>query len=210
MRKSTTETPGRREQQSSNAITGQYHNDGDGECEKLHQQWLEAELARMKRTLEVDTVTAAVGPLYYCEAEVEGQPVEALIDSGSSATVTTFSLFQRIAKKANLPVDILEKPDVVLRDYNQHPLKIGAVAKLEVRFEGKIVLTPIYINVDSENKLTESCTNLLFSLGIMRVSEGVKIRGEEVGLADRPEAMTASVKLVKGGRIQLEVEWYYA
>uniref|UniRef100_A0A1X7USU1 Uncharacterized protein n=1 Tax=Amphimedon queenslandica TaxID=400682 RepID=A0A1X7USU1_AMPQE len=63
----------------------------------------------------------------------------------------------RIAKKANLPVDILEKPDVVLRDYNQHPLKIGAVAKLEVKFEGKTVLTPIYINVDSENRLTESC-----------------------------------------------------
>ena len=155
----------------------------------------------MKRTLQV---TGAVGPLYYCEAEVEGRPVEALIDSGSSATIMTFSLFQRNAKKANLPVDILKKPDVVLRDYNQHPLKIGAVAKLEVRFEGKIVLTPIYINVDSENKLTESCTfgtNLLFSLGIMSVSQGLKIRGEEVGLADRREAMTASVKLVKGGRI---------
>uniref|UniRef100_A0A1X7UAH6 Reverse transcriptase RNase H-like domain-containing protein n=1 Tax=Amphimedon queenslandica TaxID=400682 RepID=A0A1X7UAH6_AMPQE len=134
MRKSTAETPGR-EQHSSNTIMGQYHDNRDGVCEKLYQQWLEAELARMKRTL------------------------------------------QRIVKKANLQVNTLKKPDVVLRDYNQYPHKIGAVAKLEVKFEGKTVLTPIYVSVDSETRLTVSCifgTNLLFSLGILRESEGVE------------------------------------
>uniref|UniRef100_A0A1X7VFX4 Uncharacterized protein n=1 Tax=Amphimedon queenslandica TaxID=400682 RepID=A0A1X7VFX4_AMPQE len=84
MRKSTTETPGR-EQHSSNTITGQYHDNRDRVCEKLYQQCLEAELARMKRTFQVDTVTGAVGRLYYCEAE-EGQPIQALINSGSLAT----------------------------------------------------------------------------------------------------------------------------
>ena len=39
--------------------------------------------------------------------EIAVQPVEALIDSGSSATVMTFSLFQRIARDAQLSVDVL-------------------------------------------------------------------------------------------------------
>ena len=54
----------------------------------------------MKRVFQVDNVTGSVGPLYYCEVEIAGQPVEALIDSGSSATVMTFTLFQRIARDA--------------------------------------------------------------------------------------------------------------
>ena len=126
----------------------------------------------------MDNVTRAVGPLYYCEVEIAGQPVEALIDSGSSATAMTFSLFQRIARDAQLSVDVLENPDVILRDYNQHPLRIGAFTKLEVMYKARRVLAPIYINVDSDNRLTESCilgTNLLFSLGILSIFEDVKI-----------------------------------
>lgn len=55
----------------------------------------------------MDNVIGSVGPLYYCEVEIAVQPVEALIDSGSSATVMTFSLFQKIARDAQLSVDVL-------------------------------------------------------------------------------------------------------
>ena len=78
----------------------------------------------------------------------------------------TFSLLQRIARDAQLSVDVLKKPDVILRDYNQHPLRIGAFAKLEVMYKGKRVQASIYINVDSVNRPTESHilgTNLLLS-----------------------------------------------
>ena len=180
MKRAQTETLGRKEQHTSNTNTGQTQQSEDKTCEDLHQLWVEAEFSRMKRAFQVDNVTGSVGPLYYCEVEIAEQPVEALIDSGSSATVMTFSLLQRIARDAQLSVDVLEKPDVILRDYNQHPLKIGAFAKFEVMYKGKRVLAPIYINVDSENRPTESCilgTNLLFSLGILSISEDVKIRG---------------------------------
>ena len=68
------------------------------------------------------------------------------------------------------------------------------------------MLAPIYIKIDSENRPTESYvlgTNLLFSLGILSVSEDVKIRGgdKEAGLAGPREATTSSVKLVKSERI---------
>ena len=77
--------------------------------------------------------------------EIAVQPVEALIDSGSSATVMTFSLFKRIARDAQLSVDVLEKPYVILRDYNQHPLRIGAIYK-----EKRVLALSILTNVDSE------------------------------------------------------------
>ena len=185
MKRAQTDTPGRKEQHTSNTITGQTQQSEDKMYEDLHQLWVEAEFSRMKRVFQVDNVTEAVRPLYYCEMEIAGQPVEALINSGSSATVMTFSLLQMIARDAQLSVDVLEKPDVVLRDYNQHPLRIGAFAKLEVMYKGRRVLAPIYINVDSENRPTESCilgTNLLFSLGILSISEDVKIKGGDKGV----------------------------
>ena len=202
MKRAQTETPGQKEQHTSNTITGQTQQSEDKTCEYFHQLWVEAEFSRMKRVFQVDNVTGSVGLLYYCEVELAGQLVEALINSGSSATVMMFSLFQRIARDAQLLVDVLEKPDVILRDYNQHPLRIGAFAKLEVMYKGKRVLAPIYINIDSENRPTESCilgTNLLFSLGILSISENVKIRGgdKEVRFAGSREAMTSSIKLVK-------------
>ena len=72
----------------------------------------------------MDTVTASVGPLYYFQLLVAGQTVTALVDSGSSATIMSLELFQEVAKKAGLSSEILHKPDVALRDYNQHPLCI--------------------------------------------------------------------------------------
>ena len=69
-------------------------------------------------------------------------------------------------------------------------------------YKGKGVLAPIYINVDSEKRPTESCilgNNLLLSLGILSISEYVKIRGgdKEAVLAGPREATTSSVKLMK-------------
>ena len=110
-----------------------------------------------RREIYLTEKNSSGGYSHYCDIEVAGQPVEALIDSGSSATVLTFSLYNRISRDAKLSVDVLEKPDVILRYYNQHTLQIGAVAKQEVAYKGKKVLTPVYINVDSEHKPTESC-----------------------------------------------------
>ena len=204
MKTAQTETLGRKEQHASNTITGQTQQSEDKMCEDLHQLWVEAAFSRMKRAFQVDNVTGSVGPLYYCEVKIAGQPVEALINSGSSTTVMTFRLLQRNARDAQLSVDVLEKPDVILRNYNQHPLRIEAFTKLEVTYKGKRVLAPIYI--DSENKPTESCklgTNLLLSLGILSVSKDVKIRGgyKEAVLAGPREATTSSVKLVKSKQI---------
>ena len=123
MKRAQTETQGQKKQHTSNTITGQTQQSEDKACDDLHQLWVEAEFTRMKRAFQVDNVSGSVGPLYYCEVEITGQPVETLIDSGSSTTVMTFSLLQRIARDAQLSVDLLENLNVILRDYSQHPLR---------------------------------------------------------------------------------------
>ena len=138
-----------------------------------------SKFSRMRKTFLVNRVTGPVGPLYYCQVSIAGQPVEALIDSGSSATIMSFNLFKRVAKAAGLSVDILERPDVVLRDYSQHPLRIGAVVRVEVEYQDEKVLTPIYLNAD-DGRSIESCllsTNVLLPLGLLSLADGVQAQG---------------------------------
>ena len=152
----------------------------------------------MKKSIVIDQVTGSVGPLYYCRVTIAGQPVEALMDSGSSATIMSFSLFKQIAKAARLSADILMKPDVVLRDYTQCPIRIGAVAQVEVEYKGKSVLTPIYLNAD-QGTAGESCllgTNVLLPLGLISLEGGVESRGGDVR-SGPPEIEDASLAVVK-------------
>ena len=59
----------------------------------------------------VDAVTSSLGPLYYATVIVSGTPVKDMIDSGSSATIMSFNLFQTIGQKAGIPKDALKPPD---------------------------------------------------------------------------------------------------
>ena len=84
---------------SSNDVANQSTTlDKEKQCEQLHRQWAEAEYQHIMRSLQVDTVTGSIGPLYYCQLLVAGQPVTALVDSFSSATIMSLVLFQEVAK----------------------------------------------------------------------------------------------------------------
>ena len=116
-------TPKNNNETSSDVVTNQSTTlDKEKQCEQLHQQWADTEYQRIKGSLQVDTVTGSVGPLYYCQLLVAGETVTALVDSGSSATIMSLELFQEVAMKAVLSSEILHEPVVALRDYNQHPL----------------------------------------------------------------------------------------
>ena len=92
--------------------------------------WQNVELARLSQGYatigEVDQVAGAVGLLYYVTVSIAGKPVEAIVDAGSPVMISSFKLFKRICKKANIPVSALCAPDVVLRDYNQRPIPVGS------------------------------------------------------------------------------------
>ena len=80
----------------------------DDACHRLQEQWMDMEFKRLTESYEgsagVDTVAGAVGPLYYCQVNVAGEPVEAMVDTGSSATIMSFDLFKKIGKRAGITV----------------------------------------------------------------------------------------------------------
>ena len=98
----------------------------DDKCERLQKEWVNAEFTHLSQGYntvgEDDPVEGAVGPLYYGTVNISSEPVEALVDTGSSATILSFELFKQIGHKANVPASALSPPDVVLRDYNQWPI----------------------------------------------------------------------------------------
>ena len=67
------------------------------QSDRLQGEWMEAEYERMSGdyclSTGVDMVSGALGPLYYATVALGGEPVKALIDPGSSATIVTFDLF---------------------------------------------------------------------------------------------------------------------
>ncbi len=140
-------------------------------CQRLQQEWAEAKFTRLCQVYEagaeVDQVTGPVGALYYCQVKIEGEPVEALVDTGSAATVLSFDVFKAIGAKAKIPVSALSRPDITLRDYSQRPIPIGAKVNLKFEYQGKSVIAPVYL-VSKEGAGSELCllgTNVVVPLG---------------------------------------------
>ena len=167
-----TETPGKVPTASSLAITT--HSESiDERCQRLQQEWVDVEFARMtsayETTASVDQIARAVGSLCYATVEITGENVKAMVDTGSSATVLSFELFSKIGKNAKIPATTLSKPDVVLRDYNRRRIPVGAKVDLTFRYCGKSVVAPVYIRAGGHDE-SETCllgTNIIFALGLM-------------------------------------------
>ena len=79
----------------------------------------------------MDRVTWSVGTLYYWTAKIAGQPVKALVDSGSSASFLLFELLKN-HQESQLTEKVMNKPDEILRDYSQQPIRIRPIATVEL------------------------------------------------------------------------------
>ena len=79
----------------------------------------------------MDRVTWSVGTLYYWTAKIVGQPVKALVDSGSSASFLLFE-FLKNRQESQLTEKVLNKPDEILRNYSQQPNRIRPMATVEL------------------------------------------------------------------------------
>ena len=171
------EAPGR-EQATSSAITVAPGETLEDRSRRLQEELVDVEYQRMAQAYAgVDSVTGAVGPLYYAEVTIESTPVEAMIDTGSSATILSFALFKRIGKAAKISAQELLRPDIVLRDYNQRPIPVGAKIELTFRWKDRAVTTPVYIQ--SDLAAGEPCllgTNVVGPLELMKKDTGVQER----------------------------------
>ena len=123
----------------------------DDQCRRLADQLAEAEYQRMSKSYSpsaaVDAVTSSLGPLYYATVTVSGTPVEGMVDPGSSATIILFNLFQTIGQKAGIPKEAVKPLDsgLVLRDYSQRPIPIGACVEMTFEWGSKSVASTVFL-----------------------------------------------------------------
>ena len=211
-RTSTSDSTGPMKKSSCNATTthggtAERQKDDNEHCQHLYDQWAELELARLQQAIDVDQVTGAVGPLYYCQISAFGQPVKALVDTGSSATVMPFNLYRGIAKKAGIASDALTRPDVILRDYNRRPIRIGAKVTMKLEFGDRSISTPVYLRSD-ENDGDDVCllgTNALVPLGILTLAEQVQPAGGDKDSPSQPAVdpttRSAAVRVTRTERV---------
>ena len=149
-------------------------------------------------TNNVSADTDPIGPLYYAKVDIEGSPVEALVDPGSAATLISFNLFKQIGRKTNIPSSVLSKPAVSLRDYNQ---RTGASVDLTICFNGQKVVAPVHMC--SPDSQVESCllgTNVVIPLGLMVPTAGVEPKPNK-SIASHNSLITATVHLVHSTRL---------
>ena len=175
----------------------------DDQCRRLADQLAEAEYQRMSKSYSsnaaVDAVTGSLGPLYYATVTVGGVPVEGMVDPGSSATIMSFNLFQKIGRRAGILKEALKPLDsgLVLRDYSQRPIPIGACVELTFEWGGKSVTSTVFLRSDL-GVGGEPCllgTNVVILLGLMVPGPGVEPRG-----GDRsPTVCFVQPKRVPGG-----------
>ena len=175
----------------------------DDQCRRLADQLAEAEYQRMSKSYSsnaaVDAVTGSLGPLYYATVTVGGTPVEGMVDPGSSATIMSFNLFQKIGRRAGILKEALKPLDsgLVLRDYSQRPIPIGACVELTFEWGGKSVTSTVFLRSDL-GVGGEPCllgTNVVIPLGLMVPGPGVEPRG-----GDRsPTVCFIQPKRVPGG-----------
>ena len=184
-------------------------------CHRLQKEWADAEFQRMTTSYRsknrngngiTDTVTGALGPLYYAEVKIAGVPVEALLDAGSSASILSFDLFQKIGHAAGITVDALKPPTATLRDYSQCPIPIGAQVELEFEWNGSSVTAPVYLRSDLGTR-GEPCllgTNVVMPLGLMIPGPGVSTHNglrEDVGTSQPSKISDVSVRLISSCRV---------
>ena len=199
----------------SSAITSDTTELLSDRCNRLQKEWTDAEFQRMTTIYRsknengkgiIDTVTGALGPLYYAEVKIAGVPVEALLDAGSSASILSFDLFQKIGHAAGITVDALKPPKATLRDYSQRPIPIGAQVELEFEWKGSRVTAPVYLR-SNQGTIGEPCllgTNVVMPLGLMIPGPGVSTHTGPLGDVEKsyPSGISeASVRLISSCRV---------
>ena len=124
---------------------------------------------------------------------IAGEPVETMVDTGLSTTILSFELFKQIGQKANIPISAPSPPDVILWDYNQCAIPVGAKVDLELFFNGKSVIAPVYMQGtgSAESAACLLGTNVVVTLGMMSPACGGERRG----------GIKAAVCLVRGQQI---------
>ena len=88
-----------------------------------------------------------------CRVDVNGVPVYGVIDSGSDITVMCGTLVCKVALEAKLCKKDLKPPEKTPCGYDQRPFELDGKMDLTVSFERKVLTTPVYIKINTDEPL---------------------------------------------------------
>ena len=84
-----------------------------------------------------------MGSQPYCaKVNVQGVPVDGVVDSGVDITIMGGDLFKRVATVAKLRKKDFRPSDKVPRNYDQQPFRLDGCLDLDVSFQDKTMTTP--------------------------------------------------------------------
>ena len=89
----------------------------------------------------------------YVNIQVQGVPTSGVIDTGADITIMGGDLFKKVATAARLRKKDFMKPDRVPRTYDRRQFELHGRMDLEISFDGKVLRTPVYIEMDAHDQL---------------------------------------------------------
>ena len=135
----------------------------------------------------------------YVNITIQGVPTSGVIDTGADITIMGGELFKKIAKAAKLKKKNFKQPDRTPCTYDRNQFKLHGRMDLEISFDGKMLVTPIYIKMDAHDQLLLS-EGVCSQLGILEYHKNVW-PGREL-VTDVTSGETA-VTLVRTYRVSL-------
>lgn len=84
---------------------------------------------------------------------IHGVPAYKVVDSSSDVTIMGGELLWRVDAVAKLRKKDSKPPDKIPLNYDQQPFKLNGQMDLAVSFAGRVLTTPIYIEMDTEEPL---------------------------------------------------------
>ena len=120
-----------------------------------------------------------------------------MVDPGFSSTIISFEKFKEIGIQMGIQPDSLKCPNLILYDYSQKLLPVGATVELIIKWKEQEVTSQVYIW--AQGNKGEPCllgTNVVILLELMKPDPNLE--EQEVG---QNSSTTHIINLVKVARI---------
>ena len=135
---------------------------------------------------------------------IQGVPIFGLIDSGADITILGSTMFKKVATTARLRKRNFKSVDKVACSYDQRPFRLDGRMDLEITFNGKSIITPVYIKMDAPEQLLLS-EGVCRQLNILTYHPDVQVwrggRKRVSALPPRAQVPTVRIRLLQSTRV---------
>ena len=131
---------------------------------------------------------------------VQGVPVEGVVDTDADITIVGGSVFKQVAAVAKLRKKSFKPPDRTPRTYDRKPFRLDGRLDLDVSFGDKTLNTPVYVKMDASEPLLLS-EGVCRQLGIVSYHPDVHPKNAKPETPNVAEATT--IATVPSVRIKL-------